>query len=125
MRGSTKKIDISFDEWNVWYLRDLQLNGMPTDWVAAPRLSEDADTVLDAVVVGSLLITLLQHSDRVTAACRAQLVNTISSIRSEPGGPAWRQSIFPPFALTARHAQGHAAGGADPDDSQVRRGPRP
>ena len=82
-------------------------SGMPEDWTAvAPRLSEDAYTVLDAVVVGSLLITLLRHSDRVTAACQAQLVNTISSIRSEPGGPAWRQSIFHPFALTARHAQG-------------------
>jgi alpha-L-arabinofuranosidase len=62
--------------------------------------------VLDAVVVGSLLITLLKHSDRVTAACQAQLVNTIGSIRCEPGGPAWRQSIFHPFALTARHAKG-------------------
>jgi alpha-L-arabinofuranosidase len=104
--SSPKKINISFDEWNVWYLRDLQLNGMPEDWTVAPRLSEDAYTVLDAVVVGSMLITLLKHSDRVTAACQAQLVNTISSIRAEPGGPAWRQSIFHPFALTARHAQG-------------------
>jgi alpha-N-arabinofuranosidase len=24
----------------------------------------------------------------------------------EPGGPAWRQSIFHPYALTARHARG-------------------
>ena len=72
----------------------------------APRISEEAYTVLDAVVVGSLLITLLRHSDRVTAASQAQLVNTISSIRTEPGGPAWRQSIFHPFALAARHAKG-------------------
>jgi alpha-L-arabinofuranosidase len=104
--SSTKRINISFDEWNVWYLRELQLDGMPEDWTVAPRLSEDAYTALDAVVVGSMLITLLQHSDRVTAACQAQLVNTISSIRSEPGGPAWRQSIFHPFALTSRHARG-------------------
>jgi alpha-L-arabinofuranosidase len=104
--SSAKKINISFDEWNVWYLRKLQRSGMPEDWTVAPRLSEDAYTVLDAVVVGSLLITLLRHSDRVTAACQAQLVNTISSIRTEPGGPAWRQSIFHPFALTARHARG-------------------
>ena len=62
--------------------------------------------MLDAVVVGSLLITLLKHSDWVTVACQAQLVNTISMIRAEPGGPAWRQSIFHPFALTARHARG-------------------
>jgi alpha-N-arabinofuranosidase len=30
----------------------------------------------------------------------------IAPIRSEPGGPAWRQTIFHPFALTARHARG-------------------
>jgi alpha-L-arabinofuranosidase len=104
--SSDKKINISFDEWNVWYLRELQNGGLPADWTVAPRTSEDAYTALDAVVVGSLLITLLRHADRVTAASQAQLVNTISSIRTEPGGPAWRQSIFHPFALTARHARG-------------------
>jgi alpha-N-arabinofuranosidase len=57
-------------------------------------------------VVGSLLISLLRHSDRVTSACLAQLVNAISVIRTEPGGPAWRQTTFHPFALTARHAKG-------------------
>ena len=25
---------------------------------------------------------------------------------TEPGGPAWRQTTFFPFALTSRHAQG-------------------
>ncbi len=72
----------------------------------APRLIEDAYTVTDAVVVGGLLITLLRHTDRVGLACQAQLVNVIAPIRTEPGGPAWRQTIFHPFALTARHARG-------------------
>ncbi|WP_454086202.1 arabinosylfuranosidase ArfA [Georgenia sp. Marseille-Q6866] len=102
-RGSAKRINISFDEWNVWYQRDV---AVPQDWTVAPRLSEDAYTVADAVVVGSLLITLLRHSDRVTAACQAQLVNTIAPVRAEPGGPAWRQTIFHPFAQMARHARG-------------------
>ncbi len=103
--GSDKRIGISFDEWNVWYMGRVR-DAAPDDWSVAPRLSEDAYTVLDAVVVGSLLITLLRNSDRVHAACQAQLVNTIAAIRAEPGGPAWRQSIFHPFALTARHATG-------------------
>lgn len=102
--NSTKRIGISFDEWNVWYQQELDV---PQDWTHAPRLSEEAYTVADAVVVGSLLITLLRHSDRVTAACQAQLVNTIAPIRAEPGGPAWRQAIFHPFAQMARHARGH------------------
>ena len=72
----------------------------------AARLLEDNYTVADAVVVGSLLISLLRHADRVTIACLAQLVNVIAPIMTEPGGPAWRQTIFYPFAQTARLARG-------------------
>jgi alpha-L-arabinofuranosidase len=104
--SSRKRIHISFDEWNVWYNKELHAYGMPKDWIVAPRLSEDAYTVADAVVVGSLLVTLLRNSDRVRAACQAQLVNAIGSIRTEPGGPAWRQSIFHPFAQMAALAKG-------------------
>ena len=79
----------------------------PRDWPRGPaRSSRTCYTVADAVVVGSLLITLLRHTDRVTIACQAQLVNVIAPIRTEPGGPAWRQTIFHPFALTARLARG-------------------
>ena len=102
-----KRINISFDEWNVWYLSRFQAAGAarPTGrWRRA--LIEDEYTVADAVVVGSLLISLLRHSDRVTAACQAQLVNVIAPIRTEPGGPAWRQTIFHPFATTAALARG-------------------
>ena len=102
-RESRKRIDISFDEWNVWYMSRME---PAADWDRAPRLAEDSYNVADAVVVGSLLMTLLRNSDRVAVACQAQLVNAISAIRTEPGGPAWRQSIFHPFALTAKHARG-------------------
>ncbi|MET0418813.1 MAG: alpha-L-arabinofuranosidase C-terminal domain-containing protein, partial [Actinoplanes sp.] len=102
---SRKRINISFDEWNVWYLSTF-FNDRRTDWPVAPHLLEDTYSVLDAVVVGSLLISLLRHSDRVTVACQAQLANAIAPIRTEPGGPAWRQTIFHPFALTSRLARG-------------------
>jgi alpha-N-arabinofuranosidase len=39
-------------------------------------------------------------------ACQAQLVNIIAPIRTAAGGPAWRQTIFHPFALTSRLARG-------------------
>jgi alpha-N-arabinofuranosidase len=58
------------------------------------------------VVFASLLMSLLRHADRVEIACLAQLVNVIAPIRSEPGSNAWRQTIFYPFAMTARHARG-------------------
>ena len=76
------------------------------DWERAPRLIEDTYDLTDAVVVGNLLISLLRHADRVRMACLAQLVNVIGAIRSEPGGPAWRQTIFHPFALTSRYGRG-------------------
>jgi alpha-L-arabinofuranosidase len=102
-RGETKRIDLSFDEWNVWYQQDLEV---PTAWSEAPRIAEDVITLTDAVVVGSLLITLLRNSDRVAAACQAQLVNALGIIRTEPGGRAWRQASFHPFAHASRHARG-------------------
>ena len=106
---SERTIDISFDEWNVWYSDRFNESEKITDvntWPYAPRLLEDQYSVTDAVVVGSLLISLLKHADRVKAACLAQLVNVIAPIMTEPGGPAWRQTTFFPFAITARLAQG-------------------
>jgi alpha-L-arabinofuranosidase len=108
-RRRSRTIDISFDEWNVWYSDRYNTGGKITgldNWPYAPRLLEDQYSVTDAVVVGSLLISLLKHADRVKAACLAQLVNVIAPIMTEPGGPAWRQTIFFPFAITARLARG-------------------
>ena len=106
-RSSSKRIDIAFDEWNVWYMGRHNAAAAAEEWRWAPRLCEDDYTVTDAVVVGSLLMTLLRNSDRVGIACQAQLVNTIAPIRAEPGGECWRQTIFHPFSLTAAHARGH------------------
>ncbi|MCU1420790.1 MAG: alpha-L-arabinofuranosidase [Microbacteriaceae bacterium] len=111
LRASEKTVNISFDEWNVWYNERYEkvdkISGID-NWPVAPRLLEDVYTVTDAVVVGSLLISLLKHADRVTSASLAQLVNVIAPIMTEPGGPAWRQTIFFPFAAAAEHARGSA-----------------
>ncbi|RFA10937.1 alpha-L-arabinofuranosidase [Subtercola boreus] len=111
VRGSSKRIDISFDEWNIWYNERFEkvdkIQGVD-NWPIAPRLLEDSYTVADAVVFGSLLISLLKHADRVTSASLAQLVNVIAPIMTEPGGPAWRQTTFFPFAETSAHARGEA-----------------
>jgi alpha-N-arabinofuranosidase len=105
--GQTKRVKLSVDEWNV-----TRSNGAPppTGWRVVERMGEEAYTVADAVVVGSLLISLVRHADRVSTACLAQLVNVIAPIRSEPEGAAWRQTTFHPFSLAARHARGQALG---------------
>jgi len=111
VRGSDKTINISFDEWNVWYIDRYhgvdKITGVE-NWPVAPRLLEDSYSVVDAVVFGNLLISLIRHADRVTSASLAQLVNVIAPIMTEPNGPAWRQTTFFPFAETSRLAQGEA-----------------
>jgi alpha-N-arabinofuranosidase len=102
---STKQLKLSVDEWNVWYQQNFVPLGT-SEWPESRALIEDQYNVIDAVVVGSLLITLLQHADRVGIACQAQLVNVIAPIMTEPGGAAWRQTIFHPFADVAHLARG-------------------
>jgi alpha-N-arabinofuranosidase len=106
-RKSDRQVNISFDEWNVWYqTRAQSIPPTGDQWPVAPVLLEDQYTAADAVVVGSLLISLLRHSDRVTAASQAQLVNVIAPIMTQPGGPAWRQTTFHPFAQASALARG-------------------
>lgn len=105
---STHDVAISFDEWNVWY-QGSEPSKVPEgigNWPVAPHLLEDVYSALDAVVFGDLLVTLLKNADRVHAASLAQLVNVIAPIMTAPGGPAWRQTTFYPFAETARLAKG-------------------
>src|SRR6478735_404702 len=111
VRGGEKTINISFDEWNVWYQSRYAEVDRITDvheWPVAPRLLEDVYSVVDAVVFGNLLISLVRHSDRVTAAGLAQLVHVMAPIMTGPGGPAWRQTTFHPLAVTSRLARGVA-----------------
>ena len=103
--GSRRRLKVAVDEWNVWY--QSRFHGEDSlDWAEHRPLIEDTYDVADAVVVGSLLITLLRNADRVGIACQAQLVNVIAPIRTTPGGPAWRQTIFHPFAQAAALARG-------------------
>jgi len=97
---------LSFDEWNVWYKARTEEDHSKPGWPVAPRLIEEIYDFQDALMVGGALITLLNNSDRVKTGCLAQLVNVIGAIFTEPGGPAWRQTIFHPFKLVTQNAHG-------------------
>jgi alpha-N-arabinofuranosidase len=105
-RRSPKRIMLSFDEWNVWYRARGPEYSRPHGWPEAPKLIEEVYNFEDALIAGGALITLMNNGDRVKAACLAQLVNAIGAIMTETGGPAWRQTIFHPFAQCARHGHG-------------------
>lgn len=99
---SKKTIYLSFDEWNVWYHKKMTLK----DWEVGPEILEDRYSLLDALVVGGLGITLLNNADRVKIACLAQLVNVIAPIITEKGGKAIQQSIFWPFRDISLYGRG-------------------
>lgn len=105
-RHSLKRIRLAVDEWNIWYKARAGEHARKPGWPQAPRLVEEVYNFEDALAAGGALCVLMNNADRVKAACLAQLVNAIGAIRTEPGGPAWRQTIFHPFALAARHARG-------------------
>ena len=106
-RRSAKRIMLSFDEWNVWYrTRRNRADRVKEGWPVAPPILEEIYNMEDALAFGGACISLLNHADRVKAACLAQLVNVIAPIMTETGGPAWRQTIFHPFAHFSRFGRG-------------------
>lgn len=107
-KHSKKTLNLSFDEWNVWYhsnQKDQELYKRKP-WGTALPLLEDIYNFEDALLVGLMLITFLQNADRVKIACMAQLVNVIAPIMTREGGGAWAQTIFYPFMHVSNFGRG-------------------
>lgn len=105
-KHSDKTLNLALDEWNVWYHSHKQ-DDETAPWQNAPHLLEDHYNFEDALMVGTMLITLLKHSDRVKIACLAQLVNVIAPIMTTDQG-IWLQSIFFPFMQVSKYGRGIA-----------------
>ena len=108
-KHSKKKLNLSFDEWNVWYHsseQDAQIL-KENRWGQSLHLLEDVYNFEDALLVGSMLITLLRNSDRVKIACLAQLVNAIAPIMTSESG-CWAQTIYWPFMHVSLYGRGTA-----------------
>ncbi len=101
---SKKKLKVSFDEWNVWYIK----KQIRFPWEVAPPILEDIYSLLDALVFGGMLCTLLNNTDRVKMACLAQLVNVIAPIFTQKGGGVIKQAIFYPFQQVSLYGRGKA-----------------
>ncbi len=107
-KHSNHTINLSFDEWNVWYHSSQQDQEIwkQDKWGRALPLLEDIYNFEDALLIGTILITLLRNADRVKIACLAQLVNVIAPIMTRNGGGCWAQTIFYPFMDASRHGRG-------------------
>jgi len=105
---SKKTVNLSFDEWNIWYHSNEQDEEIKKRdrWGEALPLLEDIYNFEDALLAGSIIMTLLRHADRVKIACLAQLVNVIAPIMTAKGGKAWAQTIYYPFMQASMFARG-------------------
>ena len=98
-RKIDKQLNISFDEWNVWFHnRDSSVSNV--------ELHHGLYTMEDALLFGSMMISLLRRADRVKIGCQAQLVNVIAPIMTQPTGKAWRQTIYYPYLHASKFARG-------------------
>ena len=107
-KHSRKQVNLSFDEWNVWYHSREQDQEVwkQGKWGRALPLLEDVYNFEDALLAGSILITLLHNADRVKIACLAQLVNVIAPIMTRNGGGCWAQTIYWPFLHASNFGRG-------------------
>ena len=99
LRRSSKRIWLSFDEWNVWY-RARSGDAVDGHRAVAPRLLEEVYNLEDALLVGGFVNTLLRNADRVRVGCLAQLVNVIAPLVTNETS-VLRQSTYYPYALGA------------------------
>jgi alpha-N-arabinofuranosidase len=103
-KRSTKKLWLSFDEWNVWY-RARSGDAMNGHQQPAPHLLEEIYNLEDALLLGGLINSLLRHAGRVKIGCLAQLINVIAPIMTNANG-LFRQTIFYPYSWGLQYARG-------------------
>jgi alpha-L-arabinofuranosidase len=104
LQKSSKRLWLSFDEWNVWYrARDAKARDGKRTF--APHLLEEVYNLEDALLVGGFVNTLLRQSDRVRVGCLAQIVNVIAPLVTNETS-VLRQSIYYPYAWALKYAHG-------------------
>ena len=104
LQKSSKRLWLSFDEWNVWY-RTRDATATDGQRAFAPHLLEEVYNLEDALLVGGFVNTLLRNSDRVRVACLAQLVNVIAPLVTNETG-VLRQTTYYPYSWALRYARG-------------------
>jgi alpha-L-arabinofuranosidase len=104
MTKSSKRLWLSFDEWNIWY-RARSAPFRDGRRTFAPHLLEEVYNLEDALLTGGFINSLLRQSDRVRVGCLAQIINVIAPLVTNETS-VLRQSIYYPYAWALRHAHG-------------------
>lgn len=105
-KRSNKTMMLSFDEWNIWHQHLPSPAG--SEWAIAPPLLENQYDVKDALLFSGMMMTLINHADRIKIGCLAQLVNVIAPILTKTGGGTLKQTLFYPYKAGCLYAKGNA-----------------
>src|SRR5207247_5684786 len=84
-----KRVEIAFDEWNIWYRRR---DGRDR---AVSNKIEEPYNLRDALWTASMIHLFQRWGDKVTMANLAQLVNVIAPIMTSPKGHYLQPTFFP------------------------------
>ena len=106
--GSTKKLWLAFDEWNIWYRARTPAH-MDGKEQIAPRLLEEVFNLEDALLTGGFINSLLRQSDRVRIGCLAQIVNVIAPLVTNDES-VLKQPTWYPYAWALKYASGKVLG---------------
>ncbi len=105
-KKTSKRVYLSFDEWNVWY-RARQAEHMDGRGKFAAHLLEEVYNLEDALVAASFLNSFIRHADSVKIANLAQIVNVIAPILTR-GDDMVLQTIFHPIEMMAKRRDGES-----------------
>jgi alpha-N-arabinofuranosidase len=99
---TNKKVTVCFDEWGV--VSSKNVHPIQDDTWTEKYEEERTNTVLDAMIYGSVLITFLNKCDVVKLACQSIVIG--SMIKADPDGECLRQTTFYPFKDVATYGHG-------------------
>lgn len=105
---TNKDVYLAMDEYNIWHKFDGS-SQIHKDWEIGAPLLENHYDFADAIVLATLLSTLMNHANSIKIACIAQLVNVIAPILTEVGGRILKQTIYYPFQMISKYFRGKKA----------------
>lgn len=105
---SDKTINICFDEWGVISSQTATAEGLDWSERTITKSGKPVFTMnlIDAVLLGSLLITFINKCDRVKIACQSIVIGSMIAVDSNGG--TYKQTTFYPFQQAATYARGVA-----------------
>lgn len=103
-RRSSKRIYLSFDEWNVWY-RTTGPEYTNGHGEFAAHLVEEEFDLADALMVAGFINSFIRHADCVKMASLAQVVNAIAPLITR-GDELLRQTTYYPLLMFANRREG-------------------